>query len=118
MICSMSPPRLDYAREWRDFAATVEQPDQPICDFCGIRHERVAWHPYCTMARQFSMRGAMSRQDQVQVEVTPEMVEAGAEALAGYDDATASIEEYLPDVYRAMLAAQKDQNRCGARKAK
>lgn len=39
------------------------------------------------------------------IEVTPEMIEAGAEALVGYSDATASIEEYLPDVYRAMLAA-------------
>ena len=50
MICGMSPPRPDYTREWREFAATVEQPDQPICPFCNLRHER---DPYCTTARRF-----------------------------------------------------------------
>jgi hypothetical protein len=40
-----------------------------------------------------------------EIEVTKEMIEAGIEAFAGYDDATAGLDDYLPDVYRAMRAA-------------
>jgi hypothetical protein len=41
-----------------------------------------------------------------EIEVTKEMIEAGIEAFAGYDDATAGLDDYLPDVFRAMLRAR------------
>ena len=42
---------------------------------------------------------------ETEIEVTDEMIRAGADAFAGYHDMYASLEEYLPDVFRAMLSA-------------
>ena len=55
MICAMSPARTvpNYIEAWNTFRREVEDKSQPECQFCGIRHAREDWHPYCTMARRF-----------------------------------------------------------------
>jgi hypothetical protein len=53
-----------------------------------------------------------------EIVVTPEMVEAGLAACIGghWDDFTTGLDEVLPDVFRAMLAASWASD--GRRKAK
>lgn len=38
--------------DWLAFKAVVEDACQPVCPFCGIRHQPINTHPYCTMVRQ------------------------------------------------------------------
>jgi hypothetical protein len=56
MICAMSPARNTpiAAEKWREFAAIVEEPHEPRCPICDIRHFRdKPGAPYCHMAQRF-----------------------------------------------------------------
>ena len=42
------------AEKWREFAAKVEEPHEPRCPICDIRHFRdKPGAPYCHMAQRF-----------------------------------------------------------------
>jgi hypothetical protein len=45
--------------------------------------------------------------NEIETEVTPEMVRAGADAYAEFDERFFGVEDVLPDIYRAMAAAKK-----------
>ena len=47
-------PDTDTAA-WRTFVSLVEKPDQPVCPFCGIRHEAIHASPYCSKAAAFNL---------------------------------------------------------------
>ena len=56
MICAMSPARNTpvSAERWREFVAIVEEPHEPKCPICDIRHFRdKPGAPYCHMAHRF-----------------------------------------------------------------
>jgi hypothetical protein len=47
----MNDPR--ELADWQEFKTLREDCEQPVCPFCGIRHEPMKTHPYCTMATEF-----------------------------------------------------------------
>lgn len=56
MICGMSPAHNTpiAAEQWRKFVAKVEEPNEPECPICEIRHFRDKPRaPYCHMLQQF-----------------------------------------------------------------
>jgi hypothetical protein len=45
------------------------------------------------------------------IEVTPDMVKAGVEAMPpGYDDSFEALEDYMPDIFRAMMRARSKRS--------
>lgn len=46
---------------------------------------------------------------EAEIEITPEMIEAGVIALAGYDESRYSLEEGAVDIYLAMAAKSPNQ---------
>jgi hypothetical protein len=58
----------DEAGEWRAFTAVIEAKPENVgtkepCRFCGIRHPRMATHPYCDTAGQFRLWRQRVRQE-------------------------------------------------------
>jgi len=87
MICAMSPAGTvpDYVGAWKAFKAEAEDNSQPECRFCGIRHAREDWHPYCTIARRFFLWCHFKwRQREPNAETQAAMEEARTTALPRY----------------------------------
>ena len=48
--------------------------------------------------------------DESEIEVTPEMIEAGADALAAFNEKFSSLEDGAWYIYRAMMSARVAKN--------